>query len=67
MNAWESLVERVGLEEAKKIMSQRRSMVKNLGNGGFKASPELAKRASKLGVQAREAKRKERQSAQEDS
>lgn len=53
MTPWDKLVAELGEEGARQEMKRRRSLVKNLGKGGFAANKELAKRASRLGVEAR--------------
>lgn len=67
MSPYQRLMSEVGEEAAKKEMARRRSMVKNLGRGGFAASNELAKRASKLGVQKRNELRKARDRTEEEA
>lgn len=68
MNAYESLVNKVGEDAAREEMRRRRSKVKTLGKGGFYASNELAKRASALGVaKRRENAKKKREITEEAS
>ena len=54
-NAYEKMVKELGVDGARSEMARRRSLVKpeNLGKGGFKDNPKLAKEMSAKGLKAR--------------
>ena len=56
-SAYDKLVQQLGEDAARAEMARRRSLVKNLGRGGFKNKPELAKKMSEKGLKARWSKK----------
>lgn len=52
MNPYQQLVDKLGEAAAKAEMKRRRSLVKNHPGGSFR-DPLFAKKASKLGVEAK--------------
>lgn len=61
MHPYKKLVLELGEEGAREEMRRRRSMVQNLGKGGFASNRDLAKRASLLGVEKRKKLREEKE------